>query len=136
MPLKRALVFIFCSAQLLNPGWSQDNLPPSKPLNFHFHNDYLRKKTLAEALELGAASIEIDVYKFKNKLYVSHLPTGIRPWKTLDNIYIKPLLQLIKDSLFAQQYSTNPLVLLIDCKSSVSKTLPLLQEYFLPLTPT
>jgi alkaline phosphatase len=133
--IRRFLVFVFCLSEFKSVGWSQNYFSPQKPLKFHFHNDYLRKKPLEEALELGAASIEIDVYKYKNKLCVAHLPTGIRPSKTLDKIYIKPLLKLIKDSLLAQQYSANPLVLLIDCKSRVSQTLPLLQKYFLPLYP-
>ncbi|MCS6905308.1 MAG: hypothetical protein RML72_05610 [Bacteroidia bacterium] len=108
----------------------------SLPLfRFHFHNDYLRKKPLVEAIQIEASSIEIDVYKIKNQLYIAHLPTGIRPWKTLEKLYIQPLLSLIKDSTIIQKRKIKPLTILIDCKTNVSKIIPTLLKQLTPLQP-
>lgn len=57
----------------------------------HSHNDYLRARPLEEALENGFGSVEVDVFPVQGKLMVAHDRKGIRPERTLESLYLKPL---------------------------------------------
>jgi hypothetical protein len=57
----------------------------------HSHNDYLRSRPLAEALDNGFASVEADVFLVGGKLLVAHERADLDPTKTLEALYLKPL---------------------------------------------
>lgn len=82
----------------------------------HAHNDYETEKPFWGAFEVGAHSIEVDVYLKNNTLYVTHAEKEIMPSNTLDELYLKPL-----ESVLGQMQDT--LQLLVDIKSEAYTTL-------------
>jgi hypothetical protein len=68
-----------------------------KPLTrAHAHNDYAHARPLADALDHGFTSIEVDVYLVDGKLLVAHNRPDVRPEKTLEALYLDPLLARVK----------------------------------------
>lgn len=84
----------------------------------HSHNDYTRKRPLHDALANGFLSIEIDVFYNKGNFSVAHTAFGIRKKKNIENLYLKPLKEIIKEnngSVF--QYDTTAVLeMMIDTK--------------------
>jgi hypothetical protein len=65
-------------------------------VNGHAHNDYEHKNPLLDALDNGFISVEADVHLLNNEFYVSHFkPSVLDSSKTLENLYLKPLLNII-----------------------------------------
>lgn len=67
--------------------------PPSVLPRTHSHNDYLRAHPLAEALENGLASVEVDLYLIDGKLLVAHDRKDTRSDRTLESMYLQPLVE-------------------------------------------
>lgn len=109
-------------------GYTQPHLPTG-----HSHNDYLQKRPLYEAIELGFGSIEIDIcLTNKNKeLKVAHIPWFLSGKKNIEELYFAPIAKMIneKDTLF-KYTSDHPLHLLIDFKKSPDSTYKYLQRVF------
>lgn len=82
----------------------------------HAHNDYETEKPFWGAFEVGAHSIEVDVFLKNNTLFVTHAEKDIMPSYTLDELYLKPL-----ESVLVQMQDT--LQLLVDIKSEAYTTL-------------
>jgi len=71
--------------------------PQPKPLKHgHAHNDYLHKRPLIDALELGYTSIEIDLYYVYRRAKVSHTPLFLSLKPRLKPLYFNPLREIIK----------------------------------------
>ncbi|SFC34437.1 histidinol-phosphatase [Spirosoma endophyticum] len=70
------------------------------PLPFgHAHNDYEQSRPLWDALDNGFASVEADVHLIDDTLYVAHdRPTFKNPASTLENLYLKPLAERIRQN--------------------------------------
>lgn len=94
----------------------------------HSHNDYLQKRPLYDALELGFSSIEIDVYVKNNELIVSHLPIFLHQKPKIETLYFEPLKTLMNDSQFIRSFQNHPLILMIDIKNESEKSLELLRK--------
>lgn len=62
----------------------------------HSHNDYHQAAPFFAAYVAGAKSIEVDVFYKDNNLFVAHERNEISAQRTFENLYVKPLLQLIK----------------------------------------
>jgi hypothetical protein len=62
----------------------------------HSHNDYHQADPLRSALRHGLKSIEVDVFPRQRELWVGHTAFELTASRTIDNLYIKPLLSLIK----------------------------------------
>ncbi|MGL6195681.1 MAG: phosphatidylinositol-specific phospholipase C/glycerophosphodiester phosphodiesterase family protein, partial [Thermoguttaceae bacterium] len=60
--------------------------------NAHAHNDYWHKRPLIDALEQGFCSVEADVFLIGEKLLVGHDMFELRPERTLEALYLQPLL--------------------------------------------
>lgn len=88
----------------------------------HSHNDYVQARPFWEAYEAGANSIEADVYLVDGKLYVAHEKKEINPEKTLEELYLKPLNQIVKSK------KRQELQILIDLKTSAEPTLKAVEE--------
>ncbi|KAB5522097.1 hypothetical protein GE09DRAFT_1230163 [Coniochaeta sp. 2T2.1] len=73
-------------------AFTQGILP--KPL--HSHNDYWRPVPFYSALAAGAISIETDVYLINSTLYVGHERTDLSQRRTLDSLYIQPILSVLE----------------------------------------
>ncbi|MFN8356097.1 MAG: hypothetical protein U0Y10_16695 [Spirosomataceae bacterium] len=97
------LLRLFGLLLLANVTMAQSNYGLS---NAHSHNDYEQKRPFWEAFERGFGSIEADIYLVKGELYVAHNQSDIKPERTLENLYIKPLVEKIKQAK-ANQYPMN-----------------------------
>jgi len=98
-------------------------------LKVHSHNDYAQEKPLYGALEAYAQSIEIDVILKDKVLYVAHEVQSISPNKTLNTLYIDPLIQLISEN----DPRIENLHLLIDIKTEAYASLNAIIEALTPL---
>jgi alkaline phosphatase len=98
-------------------------------LNAHSHNDYSNDIPFWLAYCNHFGSIEADIWAVGNELFVAHNKSDIRPDRSLDILYIQPIVKLFKhnggkawnDNSFSFQ-------LLIDLKTSTEPTLSLLSE--------
>lgn len=129
---------------------SADNKPTSEnitewldefavtPVQCHSHNDYWRPRPLITALMAGCTGIEADVWLTDDgkDLLVGHARAALAPQKTLRNMYLDPLLDILdlrnpdnvsegEDvqhqalGIFKGQTQT-PLVLMIDVKENAA----------------
>jgi len=105
-----------------------------KPLpEAHAHNDYHHPRPLLDALARGFTSVEADIFLAGGKLLVGHGLGELRPERTLEALYLKPLLKLVRKN-GGRVYPGGPaFTLLIDIKSDGEKTFDaleaVLQEY-------
>jgi alkaline phosphatase len=106
--------------------------------NAHSHNDYLQSKPLTTALQAGFGSIEADIFPVNEDLLVAHSEKEIDPSKSLNALYLKPLLTRLKnqakDRTKAQTNSKmQELQLLIDIKTDTKSSMELLIKQLKPL---
>ncbi|RCR70628.1 alkaline phosphatase [Larkinella punicea] len=95
----------------------------------HSHNDYEQSIPFWQAYHQQFGSIEVDVHAKNGVLYVAHDETDIDPARTLDALYIQPLVQQVKTGQGKIEPKTaRPLQLLIDLKTPARQTLPLLVQ--------
>ncbi|MEP7252393.1 MAG: hypothetical protein ABI683_08435 [Ginsengibacter sp.] len=95
--------------------------------NTHAHNDYMHDLPFYTAFNAGFGSIEADVYPVNDTLFVAHNKRDIRPGRTLQKLYILPLLrELGRDS-------SRHVKLLVDVKENYNKCLDILLKELLPL---
>lgn len=104
--------------------------------NAFAHNDYRHKRPLLDALDNGFIYVEADVYLRNNQLIVAHILPFLKKKRTLEALYLKPLLDYVQSNdLDKEENRINncPLTLLIDIKSDANKTytalLILLEKY-------
>ena len=103
---------------------------------------------LFSALEAGCLGVEADVWLFSEELYVGHSIASLTPNRTLNSLYVNPLLDIlskqnpdplvIPDSDHHQNgvYDTNPeksLILLIDFKTTGAPLFPYVSKALEPL---
>ncbi|GAB7363978.1 hypothetical protein MBLNU230_g4539t1 [Neophaeotheca triangularis] len=118
------------------------------PIPCHSHNDYWRRIPLLTALHAGCISVEADIWHFPSddNLYVGHDTASLTPSRTLQNLYIDPLLTLLDAANPNTTNSTNhplngvftthptqPLILLLDLKTHHPTTLPHILHSLEPL---
>jgi hypothetical protein len=116
----------------------------------HSHNDYWRKVPLFNALAAGCISVEADIWKSRgpdnapaDDLFVGHDVKALRGDRTLNSLYIDPLIYVLeyqnKGSASGSTvgvFDTNvnqTLVLLLDFKTGGAETWPLVQQHLQPL---
>ncbi|PLB51123.1 hypothetical protein P170DRAFT_474669 [Aspergillus steynii IBT 23096] len=117
--------------------WPTDISRDIVPARCHSHNDYWRPIPLYSALQAGCVGVEADVWLFDNELYVGHTTSSLAPKRTLRNMYINPLLEILErqnprtpfhpanDQPLQGVFDTDPsqtLVLLIDFKTDGEAT--------------
>lgn len=95
--------------------------------NAHAHNDYLHPIPFYTAYNAGFGSVEADVFPVNGTLMVSHSKEAIRQGRTLDSLYLHPLLTEMKKN------KNRKLFLLIDIKEDYKKSLQLLIDELKPL---
>jgi len=94
-----------------------------KPLHrAHAHNDYLHKKPLFDALELGFCSVEADVFLRGDELLVAHTVFELRRERTLRRLYLDPLRQWIREHDGKIFPDGTGIWLLVDIKSEAEAT--------------
>lgn len=123
--LKKKIVFALI---LLGSGF----LPVSAQyttLNAHSHNDYENEIPFRLAYDNHFGSIEADIWAVDGELFVAHYRNEIKPERTLDCLYIQPIVEIFRQNN-GKAWKDNPSTfqLLIDLKTEVNPTLPILIE--------
>ncbi|MDN3547772.1 alkaline phosphatase [Mucilaginibacter aquaedulcis] len=93
----------------------------------HSHNDYHNNIPFFRAYEKGFGSIEADVFAVNGKLMVAHDKKDINPKRSLELLYINPLIEKF------QRDNQRQLRLLIEIKEDHKAVLPLVIKELKPL---
>lgn len=107
-----------------------DGKPGTVPLaRAYAHNDGKRKRPLLDALENGFSAIEVDIWLVNGKLFVAHDLKDIKPGLTLEEIYLKPLLEHIRrNNGRVHPQSAQSMLLMFDIKSYPTATYKALNQ--------
>ncbi len=93
----------------------------------HSHNDYEQKRPFYSAYESGLSSIEADIWAVGDQLIVAHGQKEVALGRTLDSLYLQPILAIFKkNGNKAWKDNNNSFMLLIDLKTSWDSTLDML----------
>ncbi|EXJ93442.1 hypothetical protein A1O1_01834 [Capronia coronata CBS 617.96] len=117
------------------------------PKRIHSHNDYWRDVPFYTALSVGAVSVEADVWLYDDTLFVGHEESALTPARTLDSLYIQPILNVLKRENPNSRFVSSPptrngvfdtssgqtLYLFIDVKTAGNTTWPVVVEALQPL---
>ncbi len=96
-------------------------------LNAHSHNDYEQKVPFFEAYYNHFGSIEADIWEVNGELFVAHEKEKITPDRTLDKLYIHPIVKIYKkNGGKAWADHSGGFQLMIELKSETEPTLSLL----------
>ncbi len=98
--------------------------------NAHAHNDYEHKHRFLMRLDHGFGSVEADVFLVRGSLLVGHTVIDLRPERTLESLYLKPLRQRIKANGGRVYKDGPPLWLLVDVKTEAKATYQALDSVF------
>lgn len=99
-----------------------DETPPHPLPQAHSHNDYWRERPLLDALSHGFCSVEADIFLIDGQLLVGHDRDELQPDRTLETLYLQPLLQRMRQHN-GRIYPDGPqFTLLIDIKSAAVET--------------
>lgn len=100
-----------------------------KPLSAaHAHNDYAHPRPLLDALDHGFCSIEADIWLVGGKLLVGHSLLELRPERTLESLYLRPLAERCRQREGWVYDRGRTVTLLVDLKSTGGNTYPALQK--------
>jgi alkaline phosphatase len=92
--------------------------------NVFAHNDYAGDKPFHMAYDLRVGYIEADVFLVDDDLMVAHERGEIRPERTLEELYLRPLnSHILKNNGFAYEDEKHALTLMIDLKTPGFATL-------------
>lgn len=75
-------------------GHGRTGLPPLP--RAHAHNDYEHERPLYDALSHGFASVEADIWLVDGELMVAHEESEIEEGRTLEALYLDPLLARVR----------------------------------------
>ncbi len=102
---------------------------PITPLpNAHAHNDYAHARPLLDALDHSFCSVEADIFCDGDALHVAHDRKAIKPERTLEALYLDPLLERVRAN-GGRVYPGGPSVtLLIDIKENGAETYARLRD--------
>lgn len=98
----------------------------------HAHNDYLHKRPLLDALDAKFKSVEADVFSIDGTLFVAHEAHEIQPDRTLSNLYLDPLKQIIEKNNGSVYGEGSGLILFVDIKNDGLRTYKLLSQLLEP----
>ncbi|TWG08867.1 phosphatidylinositol-specific phospholipase C/glycerophosphodiester phosphodiesterase family protein [Saccharopolyspora dendranthemae] len=96
LPALAALTLIAPAAASAAPALDAEPLAQA-----HAHNDYLHDRPLLDALDHGFTSVEADIYPLGDSLLVGHDPFQLRPDRTIESLYLDPLVERVNaDGLY------------------------------------
>ncbi|MBI1784195.1 hypothetical protein HYR69_03545 [Candidatus Sumerlaeota bacterium] len=126
-PFAAACILLFALGPIARGG------QPAPLTRAHAHNDYVHPRPLFDALEQGFCSVEADIYPVGGQLLVAHNPQDVKPERTLEALYLDPLMKLTQEnggSIYPKSAAGNPapFILLIDIKSDGESTYALLKK--------
>lgn len=111
--LNAAFLILNCSAQTILT-------------NAHAHNDYWHVRPLVQSLENGFMSVEADCYLIDGRMLVAHEKVFTKKRRTLQKLYLDPLMQRAKENALKSVYKNGPaeFILYIDIKADCEKFIP------------
>lgn len=101
--------------------------------NAHSHNDYLQPQPFYLAHANHFFSIEIDVFFKGDQLLVAHTPAEITSLRTIESLYIEPLMREMKLNGGKPYANGDKLQFLIDLKNGGDTALKLLEKKLQPI---
>ncbi len=115
-------------------------IPAITQVRIHAHNDYEKANPLTNALQAKVFSIEADVFVLDNTLAVAHTRNQIDPFRTLESLYVNPIILLFKQNRgYISPDTSYKVSLVIDIKEKPEVVLPYLvnmveknRQYFDP----
>ncbi|MFF5076389.1 phosphatidylinositol-specific phospholipase C/glycerophosphodiester phosphodiesterase family protein [Actinoplanes sp. NPDC000266] len=119
------LVAAVCALLTLAPAAAQaGDRHTVRPLpRAHAHNDYEHERPLADALSHGFTSVEADIYLVGGELLVGHDPEDVVPGRTLQSLYLDPLLRRVRANHgHVYRGSDRSVQLLVDIKNTGAAT--------------
>ena len=120
--MKKILIILFVLISAFSSLRSQYST-----FNAHSHNDYENEIPFRLAYNNHFGSIEADIWVVEGDLYVAHYNKEILPGRTLDSLYIKPIVRIVRENKGkAWKDNASNFQLMIDLKTPVKQTLPLL----------
>lgn len=113
----------------------------------HSHNDYWRPVPFYSALSVGSVSVEADVFLVNKTLYIGHERSALTSTRTLDSLYVQPLLNVLRRQNPASAFVTSPesahgvfdtaasqtFYLWVDVKTNGTETWPYVVQALQPL---
>ncbi|MGV3617706.1 MAG: glycerophosphodiester phosphodiesterase family protein [Fimbriimonas sp.] len=87
----------------------------------HAHNDYAHPRPLLDALDQGFASVEADIFLVDGELRVGHDRKDLQPGRTLEKLYLDPLLERVRRHGGTVHPWPGEFTLLVDIKSDGAK---------------
>lgn len=98
-------------------------------LNAHSHNDYEQKIPFFLAYNAHFGSVEADIWAVGGDLYVAHDKSNITVERSLDSLYIQPIVKLFRLNV-GKAWNDYPSTfqLVIDLKTAVEPTLSILAD--------
>ncbi len=94
----------------------------------HSHNDYEQDTPLFDALSFNFRSIEADVFPIGDSLFVAHEFSEVKPGRTLRELYLNPLKNIIGRNNGSVYGDGKEVILFIDIKADGLKTYKLLHK--------
>jgi CTP:molybdopterin cytidylyltransferase MocA len=94
----------------------------------HAHNDYEHPRPLLDALDQGFSSAEADIYLVDGQLLVAHDRPQVKPERTLEALYLKPLQARIRAHGSRVHRGGPSFSLLIDFKGDAEATYARLRD--------
>ncbi|PYI18544.1 hypothetical protein BO99DRAFT_403407 [Aspergillus violaceofuscus CBS 115571] len=127
-------------------GYPTDFTRGVMPIPVHSHNDYWRDIPFYSGLSKGCISTEADVWLYNGTLYVGHDESSLTEKRTLESLYINPILDVLQRQNPTSRFVTSPtkngvfdtdtsqtLYFFIDLKTSGPETLDAVIKALEPL---
>lgn len=94
----------------------------------HSHNDYAHQTPFWDAYHAHVSSIEADVFPVRGKLMVAHAKNAITAGRTLDSLYLEPIVRLFQanGNKTVSADTAYTFYLMIDIKERWDRVLPVL----------
>ncbi|PTU17775.1 hypothetical protein P175DRAFT_0504528 [Aspergillus ochraceoroseus IBT 24754] len=89
-------------------GYPTDFTRGIMPIPVHSHNDYWRDIPFYTALSKGCISTEADVWLYNGTLYVGHDESSLTEERTLESLYINPILDVLERQNPKSRFLTSP----------------------------
>ncbi len=126
--MKKSLLTLILLLTVLNQAPAQYTT-----LNAHSHNDYVNDIPFRLAYDNHFGSIEADIWALDGELYVAHNKNEIQTARTLDALYIQPVVRIFRQN-GGKAWKDHPgtFQILIDLKTPVQPTLAILIEKLQP----
>lgn len=109
-------------------GLADPSAAPTPLTRTHAHNDYEHKRPLFDALDHGFCSVEADIFLVEGQLLVAHNRSDVSPSRTLQSLYLDPLLDRARMNHGKIHGSEPQFWLLIDIKSDADSVWPVLRD--------